>query len=193
MKQNLRQRTRDFKRSELAVAAFDLMVEHGYDALTVDDLAREVGVSRATFFRYLGSKDEVAVVAMVEQLSIFADALAASDGSQNIWRRLRDAFEPAVQNVERDPERVRARIRMVQRHPELADRLRRARFSQVDHLIGVLIEQGSEELVAEVAVTASVAVFDRCMAKWAKADGETLRALLDRAFACLGALTADHS
>lgn len=45
-------------RAELAEAAFAELVDHGYDALTADDLARRLGNSRATFFRYLGSKDD---------------------------------------------------------------------------------------------------------------------------------------
>jgi AcrR family transcriptional regulator len=39
--------------------AMPLMLEHGYDAVTVDDIATEAGISRRTFFRLFGGKDQI--------------------------------------------------------------------------------------------------------------------------------------
>ncbi|RYH01616.1 TetR/AcrR family transcriptional regulator [Salipiger sp. IMCC34102] len=181
--QDLKTRTRDIKRTELAVAAFDLMVRHGYDALTVEELAKGVGVSRATFFRYLGSKDEVAVAAMVEPTSAFAAAFADATSSQSLWDRIRAAFEPSVTSAEADAERVRARILMVRDHPELGDRLRRARMEQIERLVDEMVEQGEGRFAAEMVAAAAVALLDRCISRWAETTGQTLAALLDEAFA----------
>jgi AcrR family transcriptional regulator len=40
-------------------AAIDVFTRHGYDATTVDDLADAAGLSRSTFFRRYGSKEDV--------------------------------------------------------------------------------------------------------------------------------------
>ena len=40
-------------------ALIHLLDREGYDAVTVDQLAREAGMSRASFFRNLGGKEEV--------------------------------------------------------------------------------------------------------------------------------------
>lgn len=40
-------------------AAFALFAERGFEATTIDDIARAVGVSRRTLFRYYPSKNDI--------------------------------------------------------------------------------------------------------------------------------------
>jgi AcrR family transcriptional regulator len=51
----LRRRKRELVRDEIARAAWDLFGSQGYEAATVDEIARAAGVSRRTFFRYFSS------------------------------------------------------------------------------------------------------------------------------------------
>lgn len=46
-------------RARITRAAFDLFVERGYDATTVEAIAERAGVGRTTFFRMFGTKEEV--------------------------------------------------------------------------------------------------------------------------------------
>jgi len=57
----LQRRKRELVRDEIARAAWDLFGSRGYEAATVDEIARAAGVSRRTFFRYFSSKEDVVV------------------------------------------------------------------------------------------------------------------------------------
>ena len=57
----LQEKKRQLVRQEIARAAWRLFAARGYEATTVDDVAREAGVSRRTFFRYFSSKEDVVV------------------------------------------------------------------------------------------------------------------------------------
>lgn len=46
-------------RGELGRIGLDLMLERGFDAVTVDDIAAAAGIGRRTFFRYFRSKNDV--------------------------------------------------------------------------------------------------------------------------------------
>lgn len=53
---------------ELEKVAFELFEERGFDATTVDDIARGAGIGRRTFFRYFESKNDVVWGSFSEQL-----------------------------------------------------------------------------------------------------------------------------
>ncbi|GAA2974353.1 TetR/AcrR family transcriptional regulator [Microbacterium terrae] len=176
-------------RTELLAAAFAVILEHGYDDLTADELARSLGISRASFFRHLGSKDDVIVSVMLGPTAQFADALrdAPRDSGESTWRQLRAAFEPSVTAAEAAPDLQRKRMRLIQSIPAVGARLQGARGPQIEALAEVLAERGTEPFAAEVLSTAAVAALDRCWARWIRTDSHSLRTILDRAFAELDA------
>ena len=55
----LRDRQRTRVRGDIQRAALELFAEHGYDSVTTDDIAAAAGVSPSTYFRHVGSKEEL--------------------------------------------------------------------------------------------------------------------------------------
>ncbi len=55
----LRERKKRQTRALIAQAAADLFVRHGFDAVTVDDVARAAEVSRQTVFNYFPTKEQM--------------------------------------------------------------------------------------------------------------------------------------
>jgi TetR/AcrR family transcriptional regulator, regulator of mycofactocin system len=60
-------RKRDVVRDGLARVAIDLFARDGFEAVTVEEIARAAGISPRTFFRYFPSKDEI-VLALASRL-----------------------------------------------------------------------------------------------------------------------------
>lgn len=53
-----RARRREETRRRIIDSATDLVEQHGFDNITVDNICTEAGISRRTFFNYMESKDE---------------------------------------------------------------------------------------------------------------------------------------
>lgn len=69
-----------------------LFTEHGFDATTVDDIATAAGISRRTFFRYFGSKNDVVWGRFAEGLTRLRATLAASPPNLPLADALRVAI-----------------------------------------------------------------------------------------------------
>ncbi|WP_347753845.1 helix-turn-helix domain-containing protein [Agrococcus sp. ProA11] len=76
-------------------AALELFLEHGYDAVSVDDIARRAGVSRGTVFAYCDSKADALWVGLDAAIERAGGALLTGDG--DALRRLVDAIVIAVE------------------------------------------------------------------------------------------------
>jgi AcrR family transcriptional regulator len=94
---SLRERTRAAMRAEVSEIAFRLFAEQGFDNTTVEQIAAEAGLSRTTFFRYFGTKEELVLGRMAEIGHEVAAALAARPEGERPWEALRRAFDVVVQ------------------------------------------------------------------------------------------------
>jgi len=59
-----------------------LLAERGYEAMTVDAVAAEVGIAKASLYKHFPSKEDLAAAAMVQvvrQVQAFMDALPPGD------------------------------------------------------------------------------------------------------------------
>lgn len=186
MSPGVRDLTRDAVRTHLAEAAYDCFLARGFESTTVEDAARAAGVSRATFFRYFRSKEDAVIVAMASAGLDFGARLRSADVHDGlpVWQHLRAAFEPAVESADADPERVRAKARMISSVPSLAAHLAERRRAQETLLADALAEQLHDPLTAKALVAAALAAFDLAWREWA-ASSAPFREVLDAVFARL--------
>ncbi|MDQ0675085.1 AcrR family transcriptional regulator [Pseudarthrobacter siccitolerans] len=194
MKMGIRERTRELVKAELATAILAVFIERGYAAVTVDDAARAVGISRATFFRYFGSKEDV-VVASVESAKIDylagIEAMPAGQRSSG-WGLLRAAIEPVVQAATQEPESLRARLRLIASEPALKSRLRERRAANTDALSAALSKHMDDDLSARVLATAGLAAVDIAWEEWTPREDADFRTIVNNIFERLETACQDH-
>jgi AcrR family transcriptional regulator len=86
-------------RVALATAAVRLFREQGYDATTVEDIARAAGSSSSTFFRYFGAKEDVLFFNIREVLDRFRDFVSHPIPGLTSWDQIHLGVVTAVAQV----------------------------------------------------------------------------------------------
>ncbi|MFE2110988.1 TetR family transcriptional regulator [Kitasatospora sp. NPDC059463] len=84
----LRERKKRETRVALSRAAIRLCVLHGWDAVTVDQIAAEAGVSVRTFRNYFTGKAEAIAASHVERMRGVAEDLLARPAGEALWDAL---------------------------------------------------------------------------------------------------------
>ena len=177
-------------------ALIHLLDREGYDAVTADQLAREAGMSRASFFRNLGGKEEV----------VFADHAALLAHLEEFLRGtglgVREALDESVLQVfrhhTRDPERAQARARLLRGSQALRTRelLTSHRYEELFSawLADALPDTPARGGVAVGLAAAVVAVHNRALRAWLHAPDDDAEAGLRADLAeVVARLTAEPS
>ncbi|MCR2814056.1 TetR/AcrR family transcriptional regulator [Microbacterium sp. zg.Y1090] len=107
-------------RTAVVAVALDLFATQGFEATSVEQIAQAAGVSRSTFFRQFGGKDDV-VFADHEVLLERLRAFLAEDHADP-WQAVCEASIIVFQHFAADPEPARRRYAVVRGVPALRDR-----------------------------------------------------------------------
>ena len=95
----LRERKKQRTRDALIRVSHELIVAHGYDDTTVDQIADAVDVSQRTFFRYFSSKEEVVFALQDETESHFYEAVRERPAHESPVRALRNALDASWDSI----------------------------------------------------------------------------------------------
>ena len=124
------------RRTRIIAAARALVTKHGYDGLTMRDLAAAARVSVPTLYNLFGSKDAI-LVAELERSSVVIASRIKTSGS--FFERGMSAFEAGMELIEEQPEFFRAVMRMFLASPETAPMRKRAEDGYVAIMASNLI------------------------------------------------------
>lgn len=111
---------RSTARDSVVAAALDLFAAQGFEATSVEQIAHAAGVSRSTFFRQFGGKDDVVFSDHDLLLQRLREELAAAHESP--WVAVCDASVQVFRHFAADPELARRRYAVVRDVPALRDR-----------------------------------------------------------------------
>lgn len=101
-------------------AALDLFDRQGFEATSVEQIAQAAGVSRSTFFRQFGGKDDVVFADHELLLEMLRSELAKPHDDP--WVAVRDASLKVFRHFASDPELARRRYAVVRQVPALRER-----------------------------------------------------------------------
>lgn len=107
-------------RHTVVAAALELFATQGFEATSVEQIAQAAGVSRSTFFRQFGGKDDVVFTDHDDLLSLLRSFLATPH--ENPWSAVCAASVEVFRHFAADPELARRRYTVVRQVPALRER-----------------------------------------------------------------------
>ncbi|WP_170141008.1 TetR family transcriptional regulator [Allonocardiopsis opalescens] len=165
----LRELSRRAVRSKIAEVAERLFAAKGFEATTVDDIAKAVGMSQRTFFRYFASKEDAALDGFERRSDDFVARLAGRPLMESEWDSLRRVFDVVVEQSADAGHRNR--IAAIHQTAGASPTLLAAYLHKVDHMQQRLVD----------------ALLARAAERGETPDEPVLRAVVGSAFACLQA------
>jgi AcrR family transcriptional regulator len=165
-----RARRRAETHRRIYLTAMRLFQEHGYEAVTVGQIAAASQVSVPTFYDHFPSKEHV-VLPMpapgdVERL------FAAQDERLPVLERLRQGIVrwlASFQGTER--QELLDRWRIVVTTPGLRNRAATFERATAELVIGVVEAQTRPAAVPDIAVTAILSAYTQILVRWAEGEG----------------------
>jgi len=111
-------------RNTVVAAALDLFVAQGFEATSVEQIAQAAGVSRSTFFRQFGGKDDVVFSDHDVLLAQLRESLTKlqRDPHENPWAAACEASVDVFRHFAAEPELARRRYAVVRQVPVLRER-----------------------------------------------------------------------
>ncbi|MFI6156302.1 TetR family transcriptional regulator [Kitasatospora sp. NPDC051170] len=170
----LRERKKRETRVALSRAAIKLCVLHGWDAVTVDQIAAEADVSVRTFRNYFAGKAEAIAASHLERMHQVADDLLERPAGEPLWDSLLHAvlgrFAPQDDSAPQN-ERWREGVRLMLAEPALAGEIVKANAAAQQELArAVALRTGTDlehdvypHLVAAVVAAGSGVAVERSL------------------------------
>jgi AcrR family transcriptional regulator len=192
---SLRERKKQRTREALVDAAFGLFTTKGFEATTVDEIAEAVEVSSRTFFRYFGSKEDVATSVQLQQYLDVYEAFEARPAHEPVVTAMRHACVQVLrQHEEGGSEALQFAcvMQLVQDSPAVLARSLEMCTEQLDEMSRRVAARMGVDPVTDprpklVASVASAALQVAVRAWRENEPDEKISDLADRAFALIEA------
>jgi AcrR family transcriptional regulator len=181
-----RSRKRDQTHERIYASAMRLFAEHGYDAVSVAQIAATAGVSVPTFYAHFPAKEQVLM--HVPSAAVVADVLARQPADLPVSERMRGAARDWFARFGPDERaELLARWRIVAGHPVLRLRSAEVERTTASLILDYLRKVGGRAGPADaVVVNAYLSAVNTVMVSWADAGGRrTLEELTEEAFDAL--------
>ncbi|MCO5971152.1 TetR/AcrR family transcriptional regulator [Actinoallomurus soli] len=184
-------RSRRMVSREIFETAIRLFTTQGYEETTTEQIAREVGISQRTLFRYFGTKEDLVCGDQEAIGALLKKTVEEQSVDVSVWDALRTGFATIV-TANHSLEETLTVSALIFRTPALRARYEQKRIRWQYDLMPVvrdrLIAQGRKGLLADhearTVIAVSFACSDAATGTWIASNGEAdLAELYDQALA----------
>ncbi len=182
-------------RERMVEAAFALFDEQGYDATTVEQIVERAGVSRSTFFRAFGAKEDV-IFPRHDDVRARIAARLATGTPETMMVAVTEAAGLVLEHYLSEGELARGRYRLTRAVPALRDR-------EIASMLGYQrlfrehvrnwLDDPDSDLHAELFAAAVVTAHNVVLRRWLRAEGGDPRREFAEAMRTVAAVSASWS
>jgi AcrR family transcriptional regulator len=173
---------------DISEVAMRLFLDDGFDAVTVDQIVAEAGISPRSFFRYFATKEDVVLGHLAQAGLHLRTALEDRPATEAPWVALRAAFDVLLADFSDSPQSLRRTSRMLLDTPSLRARHLEKQLHWQELLVPDIARRlgtstgGTEDVRAHALVASALACLDAASAAWAVTDDDTpIETFLDAA------------
>lgn len=172
--------------------AIPMLIERGFDHVTVDDIADHVGVSRRTIFRYFPTKADIVLDWASSEGEGLYESLARQPFHHPLHLRLRAALADFIAEHRADHDWHVQIARLTAETPALRARAHE-KFEHWEEMVcqRIAIDHGTTEptTTQRVVVALFMAVYRQAIRQWVAIDAaRPIQELLDEAFSIASAM-----
>ncbi|MDH3293659.1 MAG: TetR/AcrR family transcriptional regulator [Acidimicrobiia bacterium] len=121
-KTGLRQRKKEQTRRRIEAVARELFTQHGFDGVTVDEIAAGADIAPRTFFHYFATKEDVALADFAARLADLVTELDNRPPDEPPWVALCGAFLAVASDYERQRDRLTSQFMIMAGSPSVQAR-----------------------------------------------------------------------
>jgi AcrR family transcriptional regulator len=195
-KLNLRSRKQQFVRNAIFDAAIELFAAKGFDETTVEEVAQAAGVSRASFFRYFSSKDDLLAQNVMKYGLALIEAIKACPHSFTPFEIMRETVLSVAKHTVTHP-RTRQVIEISQRSAS-AMQAHMSRMIEVEASVAAAFAERigglpKDELESRLLAALTLSAMNVAILSWYRGDSHELVAAVEQVFSRLTRIACNQA
>ncbi|WP_329100739.1 TetR/AcrR family transcriptional regulator [Micromonospora sp. NBC_01699] len=172
----LRDRRRAETQRTIQIQAVRLFIEHGYQSVTVNQVAEAAGVSPMTLYRHFATKEDLVLVDQIDRLIAERIAAGPPDGSpvQRIGRALIETAAAITGSPDGANELLLDRLKLMISTPALRARHLDSQYAMQQAIVDALCGENADaetEFRVRASSGACLAALHVALTRWAGEDG----------------------
>jgi AcrR family transcriptional regulator len=187
-KSSLRIRKHQFVRDAIFDAAIELFEIKGFDETTVEEVAQAAGVSRASFFRYFSSKDDLLAQNVIKYGDALTSAIKAFPPSFTPLEIMRETVLAVAKETANSP--YTRRVIDISLRSGAAAQAHISRMREVEENVATAFAErigssSKDEIDARLLAIMTLSAMNVAVMTWHRGDSEELTAAVELVFSRL--------